>query len=698
MDYGQNFSQEIIIKARQEKTSIDGFLKKNSDYTPYKILTQFPLKILRAKEYAVYFKNKSVNDASLNKFGFTKEDDKKKAKTTIDDFLKNGYKEITKDETYTGTGAPGSTTTSNNFNLLNINPIFNCFKVNNSDATNNAFIELFNIPINRSSFTPYFALYYFLNQYIKVIKDAKENIQRLGIKLNIQVLDFYDKNQVDKYGKEGSAILDINNKTKKKDYSTLVENDINVGSSKKTQNSSPLLGANSFQITEDDTWEALLERVANQVHYTKDPTTHLSVSINYFPLDVATRAQQFKDNEIFSGSAELNKLKSFKNLTNRLDQLVEAYKKLSKDETEKKVSENQRITKRTADDFVNNIKNIKEGLEKEFDNSDLILIIISAGSKFLINENIKDALVLQKYTVFPKIKPTFELKHQNFNSGSRRMIDESFPDVIDFKPKINFKSILTAHFARFDIVNFKNGVVEITSESEVKISEEIPADQITKKLEEAVKAFEDFLNQPLPSSTASTTPATPAIELTFEKTSVLNTTYYHLKDNPSVIFTANLFSGKFTFKNEIDDKAAIKVIHQKLTKVLGDVRSNTIYANQNNLFRKAIKVTPGYNQIVDFHGYESLANQYMDDLKASAYDFEAELTILGEPAFTFDYGLSMNHIYLEVNNPNGQKNPFLTGRYYIMKMKHTIQGSKFLTILSLKYDSPVKRDTTNTKL
>ena len=122
--------------------------------------------------------------------------------------------------------------------------------------------------------------------------------------------------------------------------------------------------------------------------------------------------------------------------------------------------------------------------------------------------------------------------------------------------------------------------------------------------------------------------------------------------------------------------------------VLSSLRNSTIYSTQNNLFRKSIKVSPGHDYLADYQGYEILANEYMSKLQESAYDFEAELTILGEPAFTFDYGLSLNFLHLDVNNPDGSKNLFLTGKYYIVKMKHVIEGGKFLTTLSLKYSSP----------
>ena len=75
-------------------------------------------------------------------------------------------------------------------------------------------------------------------------------------------------------------------------------------------------------------------------------------------------------------------------------------------------------------------------------------------------------------------------------------------------------------------------------------------------------------------------------------------------------------------------------------------------------------------------------------LALGAKGFPAELKILGEPAFTFDFA-TVIHVFIKVYNLNGSLNYLLTGLYSIQKIKHEItESGGFTTTLELLFDSP----------
>ena len=74
-------------------------------------------------------------------------------------------------------------------------------------------------------------------------------------------------------------------------------------------------------------------------------------------------------------------------------------------------------------------------------------------------------------------------------------------------------------------------------------------------------------------------------------------------------------------------------------------------------------------------------------LASRAMGFKAELKILGEPGFAFDFS-KLVHVFVKVYNSNGSLNYLLTGLYSIQKVKHEISESgSFTTTLSLLFDS-----------
>jgi hypothetical protein len=107
---------------------------------------------------------------------------------------------------------------------------------------------------------------------------------------------------------------------------------------------------------------------------------------------------------------------------------------------------------------IKNIKPILEKIKKDNDSrGDFIYMILTVGSPFLTEDNYDQKPVLQSYTVFPKISPDPRLEYQNFNSGSLKNNDESYPDVISFRPKIDFKSTIVSNLAANHDVNYFNG-------------------------------------------------------------------------------------------------------------------------------------------------------------------------------------------------------------------------------------------------
>ena len=108
----------------------------------------------------------------------------------------------------------------------------------------------------------------------------------------------------------------------------------------------------------------------------------------------------------------------------------------------------------------------------------------------------------------------------------------------------------------------------------------------------------------------------------------------------------------------------------------------------NDIIKKTNNTFIGDSNSVEYYNYVDATDEYNKMLALGAKGFPAELKILGEPAFTFDFA-TVIHVFIKVYNLNGSLNYLLTGLYSIQKIKHEItESGGFTTTLELLFDSP----------
>ena len=640
IEFTEKFRQELTLKGHQDQVGIDSINYINgNNFSPYKIIGRSPVESLRVLQYYHYFNKNKDNNYGLSIFK-----DKSSETSTVEQFLKVGI-DLQKNKIDDGENFLIAVCKTDN-NLFN--------QINPQDTKCSPLKESFKPFINRSSFHPYIMFCYVLNKYLSTVKDFYEKRREEVPK--IYYLCYYDEKNITGFESEKPIV----------NFDVYCNSDVKKGV-KKNLGFNPI-GTDTL-IQDDESWSGLLQRFSKLVKLKnndkKSSEPNLYFEINRF-IPTTNNATNSIYNQEFS-DVSLNTFAT-KILIDKFEKLIDFYKKQNQ-------SRNSNIIQKLTSEL-DKIKE-RQNLGKTF-----IYVIITAGSAFLTEDNYPEKPVLQSYTVFPFIQPDNRIEYQNFNSGSRTFLDESYPDVISFRPKINLQPIINANFKTEHSINFNNGIVKF--ENRNFYLAELKDDQEKKSLTENIKNIISELS----------------IDLTRQKK-------VDFKPAGDEFYTINSSTIKF-FHKELDaylKKENVDSLNigrgQTDTKIIELVSSLKnefdTYADNlkigyhfsvlNSLIKKSTRVFPGNNNSSDFYSYVNSANEYNKLLALGAKGFEAELKILGEPAFTYDFG-PLSYILVKVNNFDGSPNYLLSGLYSLKKMKHTIEGGKFETTLTLMYDSP----------
>lgn len=652
IEFSDKGKQEIIITAKQEASGSSGLASDgNSKNSPYAILGNSPVFNMRLFQYYYYFKSKESDaDLGLTKFSLYKlasPNEKVKIKQIIQNFISN--------VTPAQTSPLGENFTANN-SILKLLSAENRFFNFNYPVNHQNFLEVkekFDQSIKKSYFNSYLVFCYVLNQYIKTIKDyiaiekgiKKENIPVL-------ILPLYSEQEIDK---EGLLINDFN------DIAKFCFKDVDMGTSgagSKPKNEQNNL-TSSFEIKQSESWESVLERLASLVKLKgnrdpkKRPTLYISIQkYNIQDIDIKTVRNDFYKN-------------------NTKDRLIKKFENLK----QMFIKNGRSIDSGVIDGFINQIKS---------QTNDFIYIVISKGSPFIADEDGSDKIIAQSYTVYPKIEPKNRIKDQNFNSGSKpdSLLEESFPDVLYFKPEIPFKELVVSNLRNPHRKNFNNGIFSFRKEKIfIKYKDNGDVD-IHQNLINYIKIkLQRFIDE--------RTNRVILISKTFgEDTYTINFQGNIDEEfNKVLIFHDNLVGIQSLNNNNEEHKNRVRKIIEDLQTYYDVITNGYHYSELLSIVKKANNIFIGDNNTSEYYNYVNSSNEYNKMLIAGGAGFKAELKILGEPAFAFDFS-KLVHVFIKVHNLNGTLNYLLTGIYSIQKVKHEIsEGGSFTTTLSLLFDS-----------
>ena len=643
IEFSEKFKQEVTLKGHQDQAGLAQNIEKK--FSPYKVIGRVPVESLRVLQYYHYFKKNESNNYGLNIFK-----DKSTESGIVKKFINLGQVQtknvIEKNENF----LIASCKQKNNF-FNHLNP---------QDTKHKEIKESFKPFINRTTFHPYLIFCYVLNQYVNQIRDfysEKENIPQSQKTPTISYLCYFDEKNIKGFKQptinfDDYCIKDVTDGVKKNDSFEAIGSDI--------------------LIQEDETWGSLLQRFASKVKLiskdNKKTEPNLYIEINRFiPFSENKKQEDFtEEDDKFKGIG----LKNFpiERLISKFNKIIEFYK-------------NNKNNKNSSDVIDKIQKEIGKIKDKIATNTPIIYIIITGGSPFLTEENYVEKQILQSYTVFPKFNSDDRLEYQNFNSGSKNLLDGSYPDVISFRPKINLKDIINANFTADHPVNFNNGIVTFKNEKFNIKNQELEEEK--KDLSKNIKSLIDNLT------------------VKQEKKNIIELEsdgIYYKINKSKISFYHEGLSREYSILSSIkqidisNSQKDIKIIElfssvvSSLKDYSDKLKLGYHFSILNSLLKKSKRVFPGNNNTADFYAYANSANEYNKLLNIGAVGFEAELKILGEPAFTFDWG-SLSHILINVNNFDGSPNYLLSGIYSLKKIKHTIESGKFETTLTLMYDS-----------
>lgn len=401
---------------------------------------------------------------------------------------------------------------------------------------------------------------------------------------------------------------------------------------------SPNLTTETSKVGENEDWETVLKRFASYVKY----------KYNKEVLQLSASVVHFGDNEV-ERKQNLTTLKEF--ITKVTDG--------TKGET-----------KGTA-------------LFEAVENSKADYFVVLTPEGFNYSET---NYPVQSYTVFPKVKPEVKPNRTFFNSGSKRLVDASFPDVIEFKPKLNLANAVYSSFNLKTYTKLVDGGTTkefyYTNESTLKGEAEL-----TKNFEELSKALvsdKDF------SITVTNTDTGQFIYNGLTACSV------SLKGLP--VGTLNFTKKSAKYKQTVDNKTVEKTF--LASNVVNDIDRSFRTANKyelgalaDSLFFKSLNVSLGETSSSSYASFVNKSTQFFKKIKEASFTADAELKILGEPQFS-NLLLIKNtiNIFLQVNNEDGSENTLLTGGWRVVGFLHEIDEGKFTTTLKLKYDNPYLED------
>jgi hypothetical protein len=333
------------------------------------------------------------------------------------------------------------------------------------------------------------------------------------------------------------------------------------------------------------------------------------------------------------------------------------------------------------DKKINEIKNLTK---------DFRYIVITYGTDFFSENNKDDLLILQKYTVFPKINSNYNLRNQVFFSGKDSLLDGSYPDVIYFRPKINFLQTIAAFTNTVENKEFHQGYIGYTANDKFNI----------KTGYDSSINIQDELNK-----LHSELDEINLVEKKFTFKYNVDKEFYFINDSKiamngkAVTDVINLVKqSPYVIQPDTSAKQRslvtgdqqqiiihVNILRNSIKSYIHKIASNYNFQHMDYLFKKTINITQGDSSESAFYSFSTLVDNFNYQLAKQNLTFEAELKILGEPAYTFSSSAAPA-IYIEVNNRDGTKNNFLSGSYRITKLKHEIdtQGS-YTTTLTLNY-------------
>lgn len=293
---------------------------------------------------------------------------------------------------------------------------------------------------------------------------------------------------------------------------------------------------------------------------------------------------------------------------------------------------------------------------------------------------------VQSYTVLPKVKPEVKPNRTFFNSGSKRLVDASFPDVIEFKPKLNLANAVYSSFNLKTYTKLVDGGTTkefyYTNESTLKGEAELTKN--FEKLSKALTSDEEFSISVTDSSTGQFTydgftacseslKGLPQGKLTFKKKSA----------NYKETVDRNKIEKTFLASNVVND----------IDRSFRTANKYELGALADSLFFKSLNVSLGETSSSSYASFVNKSTQFFKKIKEASFTADAELKILGEPQFS-NLLLIKNtiNVFLQVNNEDGSENTLLTGGWRVVGFLHEIDEGKFTTTLKLKYDNPYIED------
>jgi hypothetical protein len=636
LEFDEKGRQDIVITARQDGTGAASSFE-SGDNSPFQTIGAEPIHNIRLIQYYHYLKSFNSNNLELGlaKFSVYKQSDKKKIEEIeeqVKKFLKNivfssnSIREI-KDNSLIGS-------------LIKDNHLFNPEKSIN--GTN--FVEMrdtFSQHLTKTHFNNYLIFCYILNQYIMTLKQI---FSTQGENLDFIVLPLYDEKQINDTG----LVFDLS-KLKDKDFSKISIEDVNLGKSKPKSVGNILT---EFKIEKTDTWETLLTRIGKLVKIgPAKNASNLFISVKRYTQD--TTNSTIKPSDIYKTSSKEELIKKFESLRDAI----------KSDDAKKKA----------IDLF---IKQIEEQTK------DFIYIVITPGSPFLTDQTFVDKIIAQSYTVYPKINVTDRLKDQNFNSGSKSLADGSFPDVIYFKPKLNYFNAINSNIAARSDINYNNGVFTFSLKNiEIKTISNGEID--SRNISSLIKELTEFINPKKGESALRIVPTRVNS----------NDSFYTLNSQPSIMIKHESLNDVEEFNNyNEEDKKKVQSLINDLKEYENTLRRGYHYSTLLGIIKKTNNISIGDNNTLSYYNYVTAANEYNKILAHASKGFEAELKIVGEPAFSVHHTSTIN-IVLIVNNLDGSINYLFSGLYFVKKVKQEItEKGSFNTILTLTYDSPYVND------
>lgn len=294
---------------------------------------------------------------------------------------------------------------------------------------------------------------------------------------------------------------------------------------------------------------------------------------------------------------------------------------------------------------------------------------------------------IQQYTVLPKVKGESRPNKSYFNSGSKRLIDESFPDVLLFQPKLDLANAIYTAINEKKFVPSAGGKLgtKFNFVNQNESSEEV----LTKTFKKLANIFEKQNEELILHNINDGQAEFEDVKVFFATLKGHTTQILHFK----VVGKKVIKIASYTTLDNKRQRVSTSISFDDLKT---DFDSEAVFQNKSTLsvtvdsiFSKSNRISLNEPNSQQYASFFSKTKTFFSQLKKATFGFKAELKILGEPAFS-DISLitDVYYIMLNVNNPDGTENELLTGGYLVEGVVQEIDGGKFTTTLSLSYDAP----------